>query len=112
MNHKTYSAMLKSIRKQLRGLDGPARLFMLTVYSKIYVKNHTKKQRNKCRKSLKKAKDKFWYKKIKWQPCACCGKELNLEVHHIIPINKGGNNDMRNLISVCSDCHRKIHGEA
>ncbi len=112
MNQKTYSAMLNSIKQQMRRLDGPARLFMLTVYSKVYVRENNKKQRRRYRQSLKKAKDKSWYRKIKWQPCACCKKEMHLELHHIIPINKGGDNDARNLISVCSDCHKKIHGVA
>ena len=31
------------------------------------------------------------------------------EVHHILPINRGGSNDESNLMSVCHSCHEKLH---
>ncbi len=33
------------------------------------------------------------------------------EVHHIIPVNKGGTNEDINLMSLCRSCHQKIHRE-
>ena len=33
------------------------------------------------------------------------------EVHHIIPVNKGGTSTEDNLMSLCRSCHNKIHIE-
>ena len=33
------------------------------------------------------------------------------EVHHKIPISKGGTHDRSNLMSLCRSCHNKIHLE-
>ena len=33
------------------------------------------------------------------------------EVHHIVPVNRGGGNEDSNLMSVCKSCHNKIHIE-
>jgi len=33
------------------------------------------------------------------------------EVHHILPVNRGGTNDENNLMSLCRSCHNKIHIE-
>jgi len=33
------------------------------------------------------------------------------EVHHILPVNRGGTNDDGNLMSLCRSCHNKIHIE-
>ena len=46
--------------------------------------------------------------------CACqeCGETAYewLEVHHIIPINKGGDElNINNLITLCIVCHKKKH---
>lgn len=41
--------------------------------------------------------------------CACCGKKLTtkiMTVEHIIPLSKGGTNDMKNLIALCYDCNK------
>jgi len=32
-----------------------------------------------------------------------------IEVHHIIEQNNGGSNSKMNLVSVCSNCHSKVH---
>ena len=41
--------------------------------------------------------------------CQYCGKsapDVVLEVDHIIPVAKGGDNDLSNLITACFDCNR------
>jgi 5-methylcytosine-specific restriction endonuclease McrA len=37
-----------------------------------------------------------------------CGERGN-EVHHIIPLSKGGTNNPSNLICLCNFCHDKRH---
>jgi len=42
--------------------------------------------------------------------CQGCAKtDLPLDVHHIIPITKGGKNWLSNLISLCRSCHERVH---
>lgn len=41
--------------------------------------------------------------------CAICGNNDFLEVHHIIPKEKGGTDDYDNLILLCARCHSGIH---
>jgi 5-methylcytosine-specific restriction endonuclease McrA len=43
--------------------------------------------------------------------CEKCGAENNhnLEIHHTLPIYKGGNNNIDNLIVLCRNCHKEIH---
>ena len=47
--------------------------------------------------------------------CEMCFKEgrmtLMEEVHHIVPISRGGTHDRSNLMSLCRSCHNKIHIE-
>lgn len=40
--------------------------------------------------------------------CSVCGKTTGLEVHHIVKVKHGGTNEMDNLITLCSSCHRAI----
>jgi hypothetical protein len=42
--------------------------------------------------------------------CADCGASgVELHVHHIVPLSKGGTNDLDNLATLCSMCHSMIH---
>lgn len=43
--------------------------------------------------------------------CKICGNqgELGFHVHHIIPLSKGGNNNLKNLIYLCRYCHKQQH---
>ena len=41
--------------------------------------------------------------------CAICGSKENLEVHHIVPISKGGTNEVENLAILCRKCNREIY---
>ena len=47
--------------------------------------------------------------------CEQCLKEGRLtpveEVHHILPVSKGGRHTQENLMSLCKSCHNKIHHE-
>lgn len=40
------------------------------------------------------------------QYCGGVGEETDLEVDHIIPVSKGGNDDIRNLCTACWKCNR------
>jgi len=43
--------------------------------------------------------------------CQSCGSRLGLEVHHITPRSKLGDDVEENLITLCWECHRKIHSK-
>ena len=47
--------------------------------------------------------------------CERCLKEGRYtsveEVHHILPVSRGGTNAKSNLMSVCKSCHNKLHIE-
>lgn len=52
---------------------------------------------------------KYIYNRDKNQ-CQGCGKKLTetmLNIDHIIPLAKGGSNDISNLQTLCSDCNQK-----
>jgi len=38
-----------------------------------------------------------------------CGRTRFLEVHHLVPRNKGGTNQPENLLTLCGSCHRLWH---
>jgi len=38
-----------------------------------------------------------------------CGRSRFLEVHHMVPRNKGGKNHPDNLVTLCGSCHRLWH---
>ncbi len=40
------------------------------------------------------------------QNCMKEFKEERLEVHHVMPVSKGGSDSLRNLVTLCIDCHK------
>lgn len=43
--------------------------------------------------------------------CVGCGKtEGQMVLHHVVPIALGGLDDPRNIVLLCPECHRKVHG--
>lgn len=42
--------------------------------------------------------------------CVCCGREEDLVIHHVIPHNQGGENELENLAVLCEECHYYAHG--
>jgi len=41
--------------------------------------------------------------------CQSCGAMSNLEVHHREFRSQGGDDSEKNLIALCSECHRTLH---
>ncbi|MGB4497084.1 MAG: HNH endonuclease [Methylococcaceae bacterium] len=46
---------------------------------------------------------------MKHDYCVACGIREKLHQHHLVPKSRGGSNDQTNLITLCVDCHEKIH---
>lgn len=40
--------------------------------------------------------------------CSIC-QAKTVEVHHIVPVSKGGTNNLENLMAVCPNCHTNFH---
>ncbi|MBI4298456.1 MAG: HNH endonuclease [Chloroflexi bacterium] len=42
--------------------------------------------------------------------CTQCGaSDVELHVHHVVPLSQGGSNDLDNLVTLCASCHSEIH---
>ena len=61
---------------------------------------------------------KYVVRKRDNETCKKCGKDLSEgndgdygEVHHLIPLSMNGTNEIKNLVLVCKECHRKLHDE-
>lgn len=81
-------------------------------------RNYNKYQRDpnsnkRYGRSWKRIRDRY----IKAHPlCEECEKYGRLttaeEVHHILPLSKGGGNEPENLMSLCKSCHSRITAES
>jgi len=44
--------------------------------------------------------------------CVACGNKENLHQHHLVPKSAGGSNAANNLITLCGECHGRVHGHS
>lgn len=44
--------------------------------------------------------------------CAYCGSTERIEADHRIPLNRGGSNEIRNILPACRHCNRRKHRRA
>ena len=69
----------------------------------------TNNQKIQCKESLtwqdirQKVFETYGYR------CMLCGSYEQINVHHVIPISRGGCNDIENLVPLCQSCHKKLH---
>ena len=63
-------------------------------------------------RAWKRIRDRYAHKHPLCELCLQQGKFVAVEeVHHILPISKGGTHDEENLMSLCQSCHTRIHRE-
>jgi 5-methylcytosine-specific restriction endonuclease McrA len=86
---------------------------ILTMYlekdsiSKLFYNSGNKSNSNKViRSKLNETKKKVVASSQQWT-CSTCKQILDAsyEIDHIIPLYKGGNNDLNNLQALCRNCH-------
>jgi 5-methylcytosine-specific restriction endonuclease McrA len=41
--------------------------------------------------------------------CQVCGRMQNLEVHHLEFRSQSGSDEEQNLITLCAECHARMH---
>jgi predicted restriction endonuclease len=61
-------------------------------------------------KALQELREKV-LKRDGWR-CQTCGRSENLHVHHMVFRSQLGDDVEENLITLCSNCHQKVHGRA
>lgn len=44
--------------------------------------------------------------------CVRCGSTEELEAHHIIPRDRGGDDTLENMATLCHDCHQEAHSKS
>ena len=49
-------------------------------------------------------------KRLYREPCYICGSTENQSIDHIIPLSKGGNHSVGNLMTLCRSCNCSKHG--
>lgn len=79
--------------------------------NKINYKIHQKVMVVASNKNKNRFIEKLLYIRLKKiRICEECKNRFDvpLEIHHIVPISKGGNNKRKNLKVVCEKCHRKL----
>lgn len=52
-----------------------------------------------------------WIKDAKPRYCAACGKETDLQYHHLVPVLLGGKTEPNNIIVLCGVCHQRWHDQ-
>ncbi len=55
--------------------------------------------------------DKKLLNEIKAKPCVVCGKQGPNDAHHLKTVKSGGDDVRTNLLSLCRQCHIKIHAK-
>ena len=73
-------------------------------YAEQQAKRRIKKQNNNLAFNLSYA-EPFAIPRLELDYCVYCGSTENLATDHIIPINKGGTQDPKNLIRACKSCN-------
>lgn len=71
------------------------------------VSKKPKQERSKACSYTAKLRIKELVYKLHGKSCLCCGTDKNLSLDHIIPIHKGGKNEIDNLQPLCKPCNSK-----
>lgn len=72
----------------------------------VKIEKHKLNKINRSPISPKLRFDVFRRDKFVCQYCGACGPDVELEVDHIIPVSRGGTDEMSNLKTACFNCNR------
>ena len=62
--------------------------------------DNTREEFNRLRKRLP---------KMRGCTCVNCGSTDSIEYHHIVPLSRGGTNNLLNIVPLCINCHGLAH---
>lgn len=79
-------------------------LVLLLLFNKILERKRERRHFTRDELFQIASRNRGWFGPIR---CANCGSTNNLEVDHIVPLSRGGTNDIDNLRILCKSCHRK-----
>ena len=74
----------------------------------ILIKSITNNSKKKYKRNVSESKKKYVASNQQWK-CKKCQTILDAtyEVDHVVPLYKGGNNEVNNLEALCRNCHGK-----
>ena len=92
-------------------LDMTSNNMFTNSYNNNFKSPQVKRMLNESRtnkRSVSETKKKYIASNQNWH-CLGCQQQLSawFEVHHKIPLEKGGSNDVSNLVALCRNCHGK-----
>ena len=106
----------------LRGCSSPgcrARAVSGSSYCEEHKKLHEKNYERYTRgydpnkrygRAWKRIRDRYVAEHPLCEMCLMDGRYTPVqEVHHIVPLSRGGTHDSSNLMSLCRSCHNKVH---
>lgn len=84
--------------------------FLSTSKGAKYCSNHCKIRNYRKRQVTQSYHTSSLQRILGHLPCEICGwKEATRDIHHILPVSKGGKNTLDNVILVCPNHHRMFH---
>ena len=99
---KKFLRRLDRERKQLVSANPKDRLAFLIRWADIKAVNFVPYEHRRHQR-------RWSWRKFNLALCWACGKAKRLIRHHVIQVKNGGNNDPRNVVAICAECHLEIH---
>lgn len=50
-----------------------------------------------------------WYQIMDLWRCSECDMEKDIELHHVLPLEYCGTNNIWNIVPICRNCHKDLH---
>jgi len=72
------------------------------VFAKRDKPMNKEKRQNIAAKNIQKTRERF-----NPQMCCECGSFLDVDMHHMLPVDLGGTDDIENLMPLCEECHHR-----
>ena len=91
-----------------RGLRQLRWRYMTNLKLRLYNRSKSKqrKARERGSRTVMLSPDQLWRRWVEFDHCcAYCGTQCDLQVEHVIPISKGGEHHLGNIVPACATCN-------